>query len=152
MIDRFFDTFRCCLQVAQESILETLTADDIRILVESIDEEQRRGSFTRVFPTPNSRKYLRYFEVPRYYNLLLDAWCRRYSRSDSRNAGEYANGCHCSVLNLVLLFNESRVTHSDVWWYVSVYAFSWTRFGRTLGLRAFVLDLFERSFLQLKQV
>lgn len=60
------------------SILDHLTPDDVRHLVESEDELSRCGAFIRVFPTKVSSKYLKYFEHCRYYNLLLDAWEQKY--------------------------------------------------------------------------
>jgi len=66
----------------QETILHKLTPDDIRVLIEFVGEDSRRGNFERIFPTTNSRKYHRYFEQQRYYNLLLDAWCRKYARAE----------------------------------------------------------------------
>ena len=65
-------------------ITDTLTPDDIRVLVESIDEHSRRGNFERVFPTQSTRKYQKFFEAPRYYNLLLDVWIQKYYRMEHR--------------------------------------------------------------------
>ncbi|XP_076461978.1 uncharacterized protein LOC143294387 [Babylonia areolata] len=70
-----------------QSILDTLTPDDVRILTESIDEDSRKGGFIRVFPTPSTKRYLRFFEQPRYYNLLLDQWVTRYNRMEQRGIG-----------------------------------------------------------------
>jgi tubulin polyglutamylase TTLL4 len=68
-----------------ESMLETLTPDDIRILVETEDEYARRGNFVRVFPTPESgKRYLKLFETPRYYNLLLEQWIRKHGCNSDR--------------------------------------------------------------------
>lgn len=69
-------------QQAISSILNTLTPDDIRVLCESIDEDSRKGNFQRLFPTPNTYCYLRYFEQPRYYNLLLDQWVLHYNHKE----------------------------------------------------------------------
>ncbi|KAF0026863.1 hypothetical protein F2P81_021600 [Scophthalmus maximus] len=54
------------------SVLEVLTPDDVRVLAESEDEMTRRGKFERVFPSPLSSRYLRFFESPRYRNVLMD--------------------------------------------------------------------------------
>ncbi|KAL8567949.1 hypothetical protein ACOMHN_029124 [Nucella lapillus] len=67
-----------------QTILDILTPDDVRILTESIDEDSRKGGFIRVFPTPSTKKYLRFFEQPRYYNLMLDQWVTRYNRMEQR--------------------------------------------------------------------
>lgn len=58
----------------QESILDCLTPDDLRVLIQYEDELANLGDFQRIFPTLQTRKYFRYFEAPRYYNLLLSAW------------------------------------------------------------------------------
>lgn len=83
----------------QETILNTLTPDDIRMLIEFVGEDSRRGHFERIFPTASSRKYHRYFERQRYYNLLLDAWCRQYARSEFQGLLLYvrpANNASCA--------------------------------------------------------
>lgn len=71
--------------VEKYDILKALTPDDVRCLIETEDEYHRRGAFTRVFPTKTSHKYFAFFEHIRYYNVLLDAWERRYS--SRRNEG-----------------------------------------------------------------
>ena len=71
-------------QQAQSTILDVLTPDDIRILIESVDEHHRRGNFQCIFPSEISHKYLEFFEQPRYYNLLLDAWSQKYPGTDPR--------------------------------------------------------------------
>ncbi|XP_029460881.1 tubulin polyglutamylase TTLL4 isoform X2 [Rhinatrema bivittatum] len=60
------------------SILETLTPDDVRILVETEDEFSRRGGFERVFPSSSTSRYLRFFEQPRYFNILTNQWEQKY--------------------------------------------------------------------------
>lgn len=61
-----------------DCVLSDLSQDDIRVLMLAEDELSRCGTFRRAFPSSKSNKYLKYFEKPRYYNLLLDAWERRY--------------------------------------------------------------------------
>ncbi|XP_076436228.1 tubulin monoglutamylase TTLL4-like [Babylonia areolata] len=80
-----------------QGILDTLTPDDVRILTESVDEESRKGGFIRVFPTPNTKKYLRYFEQPRYYNLLLDQWVTRYHRMEQRGISVLQSACEDGI-------------------------------------------------------
>ncbi|NWZ42280.1 TTLL4 polyglutamylase, partial [Brachypodius atriceps] len=60
------------------SVLDTLTPDDVRILVETEDEYSRRGQFERVFPSHISMRYLRFFEQPRYFNILVTQWELKY--------------------------------------------------------------------------
>lgn len=67
-----------CAKSTSDSILNDLTQNDLRILMLSEDELSRKGQFMRVFPSPTSSKYLKYFDKMRYYNILLDAWERRY--------------------------------------------------------------------------
>jgi len=64
--------------LACDSILNDLTQNDIRILMLAEDELSRCGQFKRVFPSEGTSGYLRYFDKPRYNNLLLDAWERKY--------------------------------------------------------------------------
>lgn len=68
------------------TILDILTPEDIRILIETEDEFSRRGCFQRIFPSENSYKYLKYFEAPRYRNILLDEWTKKYLREGRRTA------------------------------------------------------------------
>ncbi|KAG5674579.1 hypothetical protein PVAND_004533 [Polypedilum vanderplanki] len=62
------------------AILENLTPDDVRCLILSEDELNRCHPLERIFPAPNSNKYLKFTEHHRYYNNLLDAWEYRYSK------------------------------------------------------------------------
>lgn len=68
-----------------DNILNDLTQNDLRVLMLSEDELSRCGRFKRVFPSATSNKYLRYFDKVRYYNLLLDAWEKKYQ--DNRLEG-----------------------------------------------------------------
>lgn len=68
----------------QQTILDTLTPFDIRTLLLTLDEEKRSGNFERIFPDHTTSKYLRFFEHLKYSNLLLDQWCQRYCKLDSR--------------------------------------------------------------------
>ncbi|KAK5606890.1 Tubulin polyglutamylase ttll4 [Crenichthys baileyi] len=60
------------------SVLDILTPEDVRVLAESEDELNRQGEFQRVFPSQSSSRYLRFFECPRYHNILLDQWDQKY--------------------------------------------------------------------------
>ncbi|MEQ2179775.1 Tubulin polyglutamylase ttll4, partial [Goodea atripinnis] len=60
------------------SVLDILTPEDVRVLAESEDELNRQGEFQRVFPSQSSSRYLRFFECPRYLNILLDQWDQKY--------------------------------------------------------------------------
>ena len=67
--------------------MDTLTPDDLRVLIETEDEYNRRGCFARVFPNHSSRKYLKFFDTPRYYNLLLAEWLTKHRHN--RNDGNF---------------------------------------------------------------
>ncbi|XP_066994664.2 tubulin polyglutamylase ttll-4 isoform X2 [Anabrus simplex] len=64
-----------------EDILRNLTPDDIRHLIQSEDELTQAGRFLRVFPTPETYVYHEFFESPRYYNLMFDAWETKYNHN-----------------------------------------------------------------------
>ncbi|XP_070565987.1 tubulin monoglutamylase TTLL4-like [Ptychodera flava] len=66
------------------TILDSLTPDDIRMLAETEDEYSRRGFFIRAFPNHTTHQYLRFFEQPRYYNILVDEWIKKYHRQPAR--------------------------------------------------------------------
>ncbi|QQP50409.1 Tubulin polyglutamylase TTLL4 [Caligus rogercresseyi] len=68
-----------------EPILEKLTPDDVRWLIRSEDELHMTHKFERIFPTKDTHSYFRFFDVTRYYNLLLDAW--EYKYAGDRSAG-----------------------------------------------------------------
>ncbi|KAI6654140.1 Tubulin polyglutamylase TTLL4 isoform X4 [Oopsacas minuta] len=55
-------------------LLATLTPDDIRTLIDTEDELKRCEHFERIFPNDSTEKYLHFFPIQRYYNLLLNAW------------------------------------------------------------------------------
>merc|ERR1719420_894865 len=61
-----------------ESIIASLTPDDVRCLIRAEDELVHATHFTRIFPTQDTHRYFKFFEEPRYYNFLMDAWETRY--------------------------------------------------------------------------
>lgn len=73
-----------CLQDFYSTILDVLTPDDVHILAESEDELSRLGDFERIFPSAASSRYLRFFEQPRYLNVLLNQWEQKYSQNRSK--------------------------------------------------------------------
>ncbi|KAM6077653.1 tubulin monoglutamylase TTLL4 isoform 2-T3 [Theristicus caerulescens] len=75
------------------SVLDILTPDDVRILVETEDEYSRRGQFERVFPTHISMRYLRFFEQPRYFNILLTQWELKYYLNKHKGLELLKNWC-----------------------------------------------------------
>ncbi|NXV02106.1 TTLL4 polyglutamylase, partial [Cettia cetti] len=75
------------------SVLDTLTPDDVRILVETEDEFSRRGQFERVFPSHVSMRYLRFFEQPRYFNILVTQWELKYYLNRHKGLELLKNWC-----------------------------------------------------------
>jgi len=61
-----------------ESIIDYLTPDDVRCLIRAEDELVQATHFSRIFPTQDTHNYFKFFEEPRYYNFLMDAWETRY--------------------------------------------------------------------------
>lgn len=80
---KFQELFKM-IEMTEMSILNNLTQSDIRVLMLSEDELSRCGQFKRVFPS-TSDKYLKLFDKPRYYNLLLHAFEKLYK--DNRIEG-----------------------------------------------------------------
>ncbi len=66
------------LKNVDAEIISNITPSDVRILIETEDEYDRRGSFTRLFPSPFGSAYLKYFMRIRYSDLLLNAWTTKY--------------------------------------------------------------------------
>ncbi|KAE8581396.1 hypothetical protein XENTR_v10024775 [Xenopus tropicalis] len=60
------------------TVLDHLTPEDVRVLVETEDELSRCGQFERIFPSPITSRYLRFFEQPRYLNILTNQWEQKY--------------------------------------------------------------------------
>ncbi|XP_018091201.1 tubulin polyglutamylase TTLL4 isoform X2 [Xenopus laevis] len=60
------------------TVLDHLTPEDVRVLVETEDELSRCGQFERIFPSPITSRYLRFFEQPRYFNILTNQWEQKY--------------------------------------------------------------------------
>ncbi|CAK9802156.1 Tubulin monoglutamylase TTLL4 [Anthophora plagiata] len=67
-----------------DDIIKDLTPDDVRHLITYEDELTQLDTFEKIFPTSTSYEYLQYFEVPRYYNMLLDAWEMKYAENRSK--------------------------------------------------------------------
>ncbi|XP_037644936.1 tubulin polyglutamylase TTLL4 isoform X1 [Sebastes umbrosus] len=74
----FYLTQRYADQDFLSTALDVLTPEDVRVLAETEDELTRLGQFERIFPSASSSRYLRFFECPRYLNILLDQWEKKY--------------------------------------------------------------------------
>ncbi|KAM9850500.1 tubulin monoglutamylase TTLL4 [Aulostomus maculatus] len=74
----FYLTQRYADQEFLSTVLDILTPGDVHVLTESEDELNRRGEFERIFPSPSSSRYLRFFECPRYLTILLNQWEQKF--------------------------------------------------------------------------
>ncbi|XP_059198261.1 tubulin polyglutamylase TTLL4 isoform X2 [Centropristis striata] len=93
----FYLTQRFAEQDFLSTVLDVLTPEDVRVLAESEDEFSRLGQFERIFPSPASSRYLRFFECPRYLNLLLDQWEQRFSSSRTKGLSLLTRLCEKGV-------------------------------------------------------
>lgn len=102
-----------------DAILENLTPDDVRCLINAEDELARSSPLERIFPTPNTYKYLIFTENHRYYNRLLDAWENRYGKKREEGIAYLKQLCekkiHLEVpvipvqkVNLFLYYKKKR--------------------------------------------
>lgn len=96
-------------------ILSTLTPDDVRHLIQSEDELTQSGDMERIFPTPETHKYLGFLAGPRYYNRLFDAWESRYGKNREPGLELLRNLCdigyHLEVPPVPLKVTRPQVIH-----------------------------------------
>ncbi|KFO37379.1 Tubulin polyglutamylase TTLL4 [Fukomys damarensis] len=76
------------------SVLDVLMPDDVQILVKMEDEFARRGQFQRIFPSHNSFCYLRFFEQPRYFNILAIQWEQKYHSNRAKGLDLLRSWCY----------------------------------------------------------
>ncbi|KAM9248698.1 tubulin monoglutamylase TTLL4 isoform 2-T2 [Dugong dugon] len=76
------------------SVLDVLMPDDVRVLVEMEDEFSRRGQFERIFPSRISTRYLRFFEQPRYFNILTTQWEQKYHSNKLKGVDLLRSWCY----------------------------------------------------------
>ena len=61
---------------------ETLSEEDIHVILDSEEEVQRRGHFEKIFPMRDTcESYERYFDCARYYNALLWSFLKAHPSS-----------------------------------------------------------------------
>ena len=72
----------------EETLLKTLSPNDVRKLMISEDELAISKRTERLFPSPNMQKYLKYFSEPRYFNYLLEAWEQKQNGDRSKGIAE----------------------------------------------------------------
>ncbi|KAL0985641.1 hypothetical protein UPYG_G00159830 [Umbra pygmaea] len=109
---RFADQVHsCCLQKYQgtprefprqevelfSTILDVMTPEDVRVLADTEDELNRKGEFERVFPSQCSSRYLRFFEQPRYLNILLNEWETKFGQDRSKGISMLKTLCQKGV-------------------------------------------------------
>lgn len=93
----FYLTQRYADQDFLSTVLDVLTPEDVRVLAETEDELNRIGQFERVFPSQSSSRYLRFFECPRYLNILLDQWEQKYWNNRSKGISLLKTLCQKGV-------------------------------------------------------
>ncbi|XP_076652406.1 tubulin monoglutamylase TTLL4 isoform X2 [Halictus rubicundus] len=76
-----------------DDIIDILTPDDVRHLIAYEDELTQLDKFEKIFPTVDSHEYLQYFDVPRYYNMLFDAWEMKYSENREKGIARLQKLC-----------------------------------------------------------
>ncbi|XP_073330013.1 tubulin monoglutamylase TTLL4 [Pagrus major] len=79
------------------TVLDILTPEDVRMLAESEDELTRLGQFERIFPSPSSSRYLRFFECSRYLNILLDQWEQKHWNNRTKGISLLTSLCQKGV-------------------------------------------------------
>ncbi|XP_015255803.1 PREDICTED: tubulin polyglutamylase TTLL4 [Cyprinodon variegatus] len=110
-VKRAFFLQRYANQDSLSSVLDILTPEDVRVLAESEDELTRRGQFQRLFPSQSSSRYLRFFECPRYLNILLDEWEQKFwgdrSKCISLLRGLCQKGIHLGTSDPAHMWSKS---------------------------------------------
>ncbi|XP_032423892.1 tubulin monoglutamylase TTLL4 isoform X3 [Xiphophorus hellerii] len=103
LAQRYADQVNKCMHTALlqqdflSSVLDILTPEDVRVLAESEDELNRRGEFERIFPSHTSSRYLRFFECPRYLNILLDQWEQKHCNDRTKCISLLRLLCHKGI-------------------------------------------------------
>lgn len=90
------------------TVLEQLTPEDVRVLVETEDELSRCGQFERVFPSPISSRYLRFFEQQRYFNILTNQWEQKYYGNREKGRELLRSLC-------LMNYHTGFTPHSSLW-------------------------------------
>ncbi|KAF3843462.1 hypothetical protein F7725_002311 [Dissostichus mawsoni] len=93
----FYLTQRYADQDFLSTVLDVLTPEDVCMLTESEDELSRAGQFQRIFPSQSSSRYLRFFECPRYLNVLLDQWEQKYWNNRTKGISLLSTLCEKGV-------------------------------------------------------
>eukprot|EP00730_Choanoeca_flexa_P008101 TRINITY_DN12441_c0_g3_i3.p1 TRINITY_DN12441_c0_g3~~TRINITY_DN12441_c0_g3_i3.p1 ORF type:complete len:891 (+),score=141.34 TRINITY_DN12441_c0_g3_i3:857-3529(+) len=67
-----------------KDILTQLTDDDICMLMETEEEHARCGDMIRLIPSVEYSPLLKYTQTPRYYNILVSEWAKRYKHAPAK--------------------------------------------------------------------
>ncbi|KAM3916696.1 tubulin monoglutamylase TTLL4 isoform 2-T2 [Leptodactylus fuscus] len=90
------------------TVLDQLTPEDVRVLAETEDELSRCGQFERVFPSPISSRYLRFFEQQRYFNILTNQWEQKYYANREKGRELLTSLC-------LMNYHTGAAPHSSLW-------------------------------------
>ncbi|KAL5263493.1 hypothetical protein ACHWQZ_G008763 [Mnemiopsis leidyi] len=93
-----------------EKILDTLTPDDIRVLMKFEDEISRRGELELIFPTESGGKFLKYFALPKFYDLLVLQWIKKYAKDPHRGVVRLQKLAESQVQ-----FSRSPTNPENIW-------------------------------------
>ena len=79
---------------------ESLTQDEINMLIELEEENSRRGNFERIFPAESNMDYYsKFFECKRYENILMMSYLRASQKAKDK----------------LLLKNCKRIYNTNIW-------------------------------------
>eukprot|EP00108_Taenia_solium_P006194 TsM_000895800 transcript=TsM_000895800 gene=TsM_000895800 len=101
---------------AVENVLDFITPFDLRCLVQMLDAKKRAGAFQPVFPADNTSRtasYLRFFDEPRYANLLIFAYLDKYGES-AEGIAMLSELCEREV-HLKSRFFGDKLEESNIW-------------------------------------
>jgi len=76
---------------------EDLTPRDVRTLIRAEEELSQCHNYTRIFPSPESTKFLTYMNPPSYSDYLLDAWEIRYAEDRETGRNILKQKCYQNV-------------------------------------------------------
>ena len=73
----------------------------------------RRGELELIFPTESGGKYLKYFVLPKFYDLLVLQWIKKYAKDPHRGVArlqKLAESQVCSFDFINLINNDHQCT------------------------------------------
>jgi hypothetical protein len=68
--------------------------------------------FVKIFPTASTHVYHEFFEAPRYYNMMFDAWETKYSENRQEGIGRLIPYiiCESGINSALLCYDVSLIT------------------------------------------